>query len=530
MAKEMAQKIPGFGGGVFMFNNPSSDQAFNISNMIIDPDGRAYKRQGAGYQSRIPPLGKQVMSMFSWYRFGNPTQILAHGEDGHLYYSTDMVNWTDGGSGLSTTEPASFTVGYSAGGGSVTALNAPAVYIADGAKLWRWSGSVLLDITAALGSPPPPLPGIVPRYVLWWKDTLWVATGKNSPNPEYLCGSGAGNADTFPATTFVRIGTGDGDYITALFTASQELVVSKRRRTFMVVSASTLENRVSDYEKGCESHFSVAKFDAEVYYLTRFGVARYVKDAPAQIVSDNIQPLFSTIFLNLAQLERCHVYRVHHKIGWTLVRQGQTLPDFQIEYYPQYPRQPWTFHRMQAQTFVTLRDTQEKLYFAHTGPNDPRIYEAFQLAASTDDGTFFQGLIQSVWTDLGDPINRKYLRAIRLWGDGKFHVQVKKDRRDDAGQLMTADLNPPQPLWNDPGDKWDPNDEWGSKGSIGSDIVYPDQYGRQFSVLFFDLDDIPPTEGTPKPRRGVADLTYTHPRGWSILEATLELVQMGELG
>src|SRR4029434_146941 len=101
---------------------------------------------------------------------------------------------------LSTTEPASFTVGYSAGGTSIPALNGPAVYIADGAKLWRWSGAALMDCSAAMGAPPPPLPGIVPRYVVWWKDTLWVATGKLSPNPEYLCGSAAGNADTFPAT------------------------------------------------------------------------------------------------------------------------------------------------------------------------------------------------------------------------------------------------------------------------------------------------------------------------------------------
>src|SRR4030095_1100489 len=130
----------GFAGGVFMFNNPAPDQAYNISNMIIDPDGRAYKRQGFKMQTRIPPLGAQILSLFAWYRIGSAPQLLAHGDDGHLYYSTDLVAWADGGSGLSTTEPASFTVGYSAGGTSIPALNGPAVYIADGAKLWRWSG------------------------------------------------------------------------------------------------------------------------------------------------------------------------------------------------------------------------------------------------------------------------------------------------------------------------------------------------------------------------------------------------------
>jgi len=528
MAREIAERHQGFAGGVFMFNNPAPDQAYNISNMIIDPDGRAYKRQGSGYQTRIPPLGKQILSMFVWYRFNNPTQLLAHAEDGHLYYTTDFVSWTDGGSGLSLTEPASFDVGYAAGHQTtpptydLPALNAPCVYMADGSALWRWSGSALLNMSTGVSAAP------VGRYVCWWKDTLWILTGRVNSDPEHLYGSAAGNADTWPPLLHVRIGVGDGDYCTALFSASQDMIVSKKRRTFTILEPVNLTNRVTDYEKGVESHWSVVKFDQEVYYITHHGIARYIQGAPAEIVSANIQPLFTPVFLNQAQMEKCHGYHVFHRVGWTLVRQGNTYPDFQIEYYPQYPRRPWTFHRMPARTFATVRDTSERLFFAMMGPNDPRLYEAFQLGTLLDDGQAYSGMIETIWSDFNDPLNRKYLRAIRMWGDGKIHIQVKRDRRDALGQLMTADLVPPDPKWNEAGDKWSITDVWGTLGTIGTDIVYPDLYGRTFMVRFYDLPDA--AGPVPNPRRGVADLSYAHPRGWSLIECTLEAVQMGELG
>jgi hypothetical protein len=524
----MAKKHPGFGGGVFMFNNPAQDQAYNISNMILDPDGRAYKRQGFCFQSRIPPLGAQILSLFRWYRIGSPPQLLAHGSDGHLYYTTDLINWVDGGSGLSTTEPASFAVGYSAGSAPVVALNAPAVYIADGTTIFRWSGSALVNISGAGGSSAP-----VARYVVWWKDTLFLLTGRGSTDPEHVYSSAAANADSWPALNHVAIGKGDGDYGTALFTASQELIVSKQKRTFVIVSPTTYENRVVDYEKGCECHWSVVKFDADIFYLTRYGIARFVSGAPAEIVSTNIQPLFSTLFQNMSQLHKCHGYRVHHRIGWTLVRQGKNYPDFQIEYYPQFPRRPWTFHQMPALCFETVRDTQERLFFGRSdlqGLPNPGLFEAFCLTQVDDDGTQFKGIIETPWDDLGDPINRKYLRAIRLWGDGEIFVQVKRDRREAAGQLMVAELVPDDPKWNEtPTDKWSLSDVWGTFGSVGTDIVYPDLYGRQFSVVLFDNPNAS-TPDLPPARRPVGDLTYIHPRGWSILELTLELVQMGELG
>jgi hypothetical protein len=515
MAREFAKVFQGFGGGVWLFNSPAADQAFNIENMILEPDGKAYKRQGNNYQTRIPPLGAQILSLFPWYRTGSPPQLLAHGNDGKLYYTTDLVNWTESGAGavLSTTNPACFTIAYS------SALSAPAVYIADGVnKLKRWSGTALVDVTAA----PTGL-----RYLCWWKDTLFALSVPTNLDRTYY--SAATDADTWPALNWIDIGKGDGDYGTALFTAGQELVVSKHQRTFVVFSPTTLENRVADYEKGCETQFSVVKFDTEIYYITRFGVARYISGAPAEIVSNNIQPLFTPVFLNMARMDQCHGYRVHHRVGWSLVRSGQTVPDFQIEYYPQYPRKPWTFHRMPAQCWVTWRDADERLFFGKVGA--PSLMEAFSLGIAKDDGVDFRGTVETTWDNLGDPVNRKYLRALRIWGEGHVHIQVRKDRRDPVGQMLSAKLNPPNPLWNEGvGDKWSLDDVWGSLGSVGTDIVYPDIYGREFSILMYDLNDEPVAVEIPNATRRVGDLTYGYPHGWSVHQLVIEAVQMGELG
>ena len=516
MAKEMARQHQGFAGGIYLYNDPAPDQAYNISNMILDPDGRPYKRQGFNFKTAIPPVGAGILSLFRWERPGAAPQLLAHGNDGKLYYSNDLLTFTESGAGvvLSTTEPASFEP-FVGGAGPI-----PYVYVADGTNaLRRWDGS-----TFALAGG---TPATAARYLKVWKDTMFALTVSGR-----LYYSAAGNGESWPALNWADLGVGDGDIGTALFTASQELIVCKRNRTWVVASPITLENRVVDYEKGCESHFSVVKFDAEIYYITRLGVVRFLSGVPAELQSNNIQPVFTPLWVDLSKLNRAWGYRVHHRVGWALTRAGQANPDFLIEMYPHYPRRPWTFHRMPAKTLVTWRDASERLFFSDGSRG---LFEAFATGQITDDGVagwspYFSGILQLPWEDFGDPLNRKYLRAIRLFGEGDIFMQVLKDRRSQLGQLLEASMIPVDPKWNEsPTDKWGAGDVWGTFGSIGTDIVYPDIYGRQFSVLIYDL----PKAGDkpiPAQRRYISDVLVQYSHGWSLLEMTLEAVQMGELG
>lgn len=515
MARELQRTHRGFGGGVWLFNNPDPDQAFNIENMILEPDGKAYKRAGSQVISSLPS-GVEILSFFRWDRVSQPPQLLAHGSDGKLYYSTNLTTWTESGAGVvfSTTNPLSFEVGHS------DALIATCVYMADGVgQVRRWNGTTLTAIPAA---------PVGARYLCRWKDTMFAWTSPT--NPDRLWSSDPAKCDTWPAVNWVDIGKGDGDHGTAIFHTSDVLVASKQKRTFGVVSPSTLELRLMDYEKGIESHFSVVKFDADIFYITRLGVAQYVAGAPAELVSGNIQPLFTPLFLNMAKMEQVHGYRVHHRCGWSLFRSGATYPDFVIEFYPTFPRRPWTFHRMPARCWVTWRDAGERLFFGRAATNN--LAEAFAYGAWYDFDVFFQGMVETLWDDLGDPINRKYLRKCRLWGEGHIHVQVRKDRRDPVSRPMVAELQlREQPTWNEAGDLWDSlNDVWGASGSVGTDTVWPDIYGRQFSIMLFDLDDEPPAVEHPTGLRRIADLEYIHPHGWSLFQLTLECVQMGELG
>jgi hypothetical protein len=97
--------------------------------------------------------------------------------------------------------------------------------------------------------------------------------------------------------------------------------------------------------------------------------------------------------------------------------------------------------------------------------------------------------------------------------------------------MMAAELNPENPLWSEgAADKWSLNDVWGSLGSVGTDIVYPDIYGREFSVLMYDLADEPAAVEVPNATRRVGGLVYGYPHGWSVHQLVLEAVQMGELG
>ena len=46
MPRELQEKHPGFAGGVYLKSDPAPDQAINIANMILEPNGKAYKRLG----------------------------------------------------------------------------------------------------------------------------------------------------------------------------------------------------------------------------------------------------------------------------------------------------------------------------------------------------------------------------------------------------------------------------------------------------------------------------------------------------
>lgn len=502
MASPLALRHNGWAGGVYLLDDPAPDQAQNIVNMVLEPNGRAYKRAGSTDFASLGGSSDRILSSYLFKRVGNPDQLIAHVSDGKCYYSTDGgVNWTNMqvAAHVSTTQPASFET-----------FNGN-LYFVDGANgVQKWTGSVLSSIFGAPNA----------FYLRLWKDTMWAL--RTVSQPDRVFSSAPADADTWPASNFVDIAKGDGYEGTGLYVDGQFLYAGKRNRTYAIVSPSTFENRVHDYDKGLESHWSVVQFRGEMYYLTRFGIARHVGSGPGEIVSENIRPLFHPNFLAMDKMNTISGYVFGDRVGWSLTRIAQTLPDFQIEYYPGQPRKPWTFHGFPARAFVTLRDSSERLFYGRTTSN--KFTEAF--AGPHDSGTNFKGLIEGRWEDFGAPQVRKYLRQMRLLGEGRYQVFIQRDYIESAGKMFIADFRPlGDPKWNENAqDRWG-DEKWGTLGTASSQRIAPDTYGRYFAIRMTDLDGLQVSYRRPVGERVITD---NNMRQWSTMGFIMESVPMGE--
>lgn len=490
----------GFGGGGNIRDAPNllaPDECLALLNMVLDERGAASKRRGSTSKASI---AARIISMHTFYRIGSDPQVISHWSDGSLRYSTDdCVNWTTIVTGLDTDAPFSFEV-----------FNEK-IYMSNGVDDYSsWDGTTF---TTYSGAPKG-------KFLVLWKDAMWVAgvTG----NEDRLYGSDPGDAEAFDALSFVDVSKGDGDECTGLGTDGTFLVFFKRRTHSVVYDPVTFANRVIDFEKGCESHFSIIQHEEQLYFFSRRGVCVFLGDAPSKIISDKFDPFFTPEVMNLAQLNKVWAYTHENRIGWTIPEVNGSEPSVQIEYYPRLEKKPMSFHRMPMRCATTVRKgVAENLFYGKTTGN--KALEAFR--GGTDDGTAFKGVLECAWFDLGNPIRSKYLRQVHLIGRGKFLVGIKRNFENAVSKTFVIDLSSTQEIWDGPGDVWDgPGDVWGPASVIQTERIHPDLYAQWISFRFEDAEI---TEGTKT--FDVGDQDYLLTAGeWGIYGFLVHGTLMGE--
>jgi hypothetical protein len=331
------------------------------------------------------------------------------------------------------------------------------------------------------------------KYLRLYKDAMWVSGIPGTPDRCYE--SNPGDAETFGVSSWVDIAKGDGDLITALGTDGLYLIVWKRNRTFTIYDPTTFANRVVDYEKGCESHFSVVSFENAIYFLSRRGICQYLGDSPSRYISYKIDPIWDPSIINIGALDTSTGYVYGQRVGWSIPESGKTVPSFQIEYYPRLSERsadqessnigPIAFQRMPANTFALYRyGTVERLFAGSNIIN--RVYWAFRPGQGTDDGVVFQGLIETKAYEFKSIDHTKYIRRVRLFGRGKFQMQVRRDFETGIYKSYTVDLKSLLDTWN-PSELWG-SGVWGPDSTFKQARVNTDMYGRFFSMIFTDAE------------------------------------------
>ena len=488
-------------------------QARPIENIVLNERGVAHKRLGCESHGTFGASADRALSLYTFYRgIGVQPQMLMHTTGGQLLYTTDPranpVVWTAIAGSYSTSAPFSFE----------TFNNK--VYMSNGVDNYAsWDGATKTDFASAPKG----------KFLRLWKDTMWISgvTGQN----DRVYSSAAGDAETFPVSNYVDIGRGDGDTVRALATDGQFLIVGKRDKTATIYDPVLLANRVVDYEKGFESHFCVASYESEIYFLSRRGICRYLGDSPSYIISDIMDPMFDPQVIALDRLTQATAYAFENKIGFALPERGQTINSVVVEYYPRLGSLtafgtrtigPFTYHRMPAQCFARWRyQPDDQLFAGHVSAN--KLLRVF-ANVGTDDGVAYKAVLQTPFFDMQDPVNTKYLRELRFLCVGRFNVFIYRNYETSILATIPIDEGVKADLWDSANDVWGTG-VWGRDPWIKSIRKGVDVYGRSFSFRFQDAQDT----GTAIHLVWVGDQGKEVPMGeWAIYDMAFVGSMLGE--
>lgn len=476
--QQVVAKSTGFAGGVNLrdaLNLLGADELRKGENIVLDEKGGAQKRNGCTSNGTFGAGTDRIISEYTFYRGESAPQLLIHTSGGKVYYTNDPtanpVVWVQIATGLSATAPMSWET-----------FNGKA-YFSNGVDSYAaWDGTTYTTFASAPKG----------KFLRLWKDTMWVSGITGTPDRVYS--SNPGDAETFGVAAWVDIAKGDGDRVMALGTDGLFLGVFKRNRYMIIYDPGLFSNRVVDFEKGCESHFSVMQFESELYFLSRRGICRFDANGPASFVSWKLDPLFDPNVLNFAALDKAWAYTIGNRIGWALPEAGQSLPTMQIEYYPRLVKYesiggynsravaPWVFHRMPATTFARFRSGAVEYLFG--GKSTENKFLQLFSGVGTDDGAAFAAIMETGAYDFGAANRTKYLRNVRVLGRGHPIMELKKNFQSAVYKIYPLDLSSSSDLWS-LGDLWGTG-TWGPDSVYKEDLVHADAYARYFQIVITD--------------------------------------------
>lgn len=480
--KGIVARGQGFDGGMNIrdaITQLSGNECRKLENGLLDERGGFSKRLGCLSKGTFGSSGHRVLSSYVFYKVGATPQLIIHTTNGDILYTNNpdavTITWSTLVSGKSTTDPYSFETFNSK------------LYMSNGVDDYAsWDGSTYTAFPSAPKG----------KYLRLWKDTMWVSG--IAATPDRVWASDPGNAESFGVASWVDIAKGDGDQIIALASDGLFLIVGKRNRAMTIYDPVTFANRVVDFEKGFESHFSVAQFEGIIYYVSRRGICQWLGDTPSRIISGKIDPLFDPSILNLGALDRCWAYTHENRIGWAFPEIGSSINTFQLEYYPRLVDRnnsvgPFAIHRMPANQLVKWRSGSVERLFA-TSNIANKVYQAF-ADTGQDDGVTFSTIAETGALDFSRPTVTKYVRRMRVLGRGQFTLLMLKNFRIDINKTIPIDMSSGVDLWSS-GETWG-SDNWGPDFLLKEQKIHPDVYARFLTLRFTDSDTDTGTKAVP---------------------------------
>ena len=300
---------------------------------------------------------------------------------------------------------------------------------------------------------------VSPRSSVWgtYADKLTIEFSEIG-NYDGSQGTGSWPVDN---TITLEVKPGDQEIVGGIPTPGGLLVFTKRR-TVLITDPETGANRVIDDRRGCLSRRSIVSHDGLVYGVCHEGV--FVTDGsfPSKIISKRVDDLFLQENPGLdeavAVIHRGRLlvsfprtqYDNWHSPGTLTSNDTLTLEFGLSDGYPVLT----SSLRMRLAVSVpmgylasdgTRRDTftakaRDRLLFIDS-------YDAQTLMIAEEGGTFngtsFDWYYDLPPLDLGDPVNLKRLRRLRLLGRGTVTARIAPDFSTSAGDQRTFTFSAP---------------------------------------------------------------------------------------
>lgn len=280
-------------------------------------------------------------------------------------------------------------------------------------------------------------------------------------DPSTIWFSNAGDATTWGANNYLRLGPGDGEAIQAMVNWREYLFVFKETKFFVftgetVSAAGTpiFNYYTVDTGYGACGPRAVTADETGVYFASRKGVHRTTGGVPEK-VSDLVEPIFlgqSSDYFTGGELNHTYADKIavnafdgqvyiNYPAG-TATTNSRTLV-FDTTY------NWWSLWDVAAADMVGYRGytDQERLYFTAPAGNNDVFYLSPDL--TNDDGGTITSYWRSGWFDYGMP-ETKTIRETKVWGTGRIYLGVSKDFAEDPGTLDRINMrNPNDDNWNE---------------------------------------------------------------------------------
>jgi hypothetical protein len=282
----------------------------------------------------------------------------------------------------------------------------------------------------------PDAPKGIGTCIATWQNKLYVGCTDGS-----VRWSAAGDATNWVATDFNKLWEKDQQGIVAVHIGSGQdilgkpgLVCCKQESSYRINDSTTGSYTTLDATVGAAGPKAIVGVGSKVIVVNKRGIFWWREDQTGMVnASDQLQPLWRSDQINLAQMSLWCAGRINNRAYFSLTRAGSTANDLALEYHPD---QGWIAPGSAAMScYATSTGSQENLY----GGSPTVSGQSYLRGGGSDDGAPISWRFQTRWIQPNAGF-QAVLWQTRLHGRGAGTFTIRRNFASGGGDSQAFDL------------------------------------------------------------------------------------------